>query len=1129
MSRTLHRRAASLAALSLLCAPIAAHAQEFDKLHFRSIGPATMSGRVSDLAIYEANPAIWYVGTAHGGVWKTTSNGALFTPLFQDQGLIAIGDVAVSQINPDLVWVGTGESNNRQSTSWGGGIYKSTDGGKTFAMMGLPQSKHINRIVIHPTNNDVVLVAATGPLFGPGGERGVYKTTDGGKSWKQVLKGDDDTGANDLVMSATDPNILFASMYQRRRTACCMNGGGPGSALWKSTDGGDTWTKVTGTGFPTGPLGRIAVDVFRQSPNIVFATVEGPAPGTQRAAAATENMEAAPAAPAGRGVVAGVSGVYKSTDGGATWTKQSNTNARPMYFSQLRIDPVNPERIYMGGVGLHLSVDGGRTFETDAALVTHDDVHGIWIDPKNPDHVIIGNDGGLATSYDMSRTWQFIENVPVGLFYHVGFDMETPYNVCGGMQDNYDWCGPSASRMNRGIFNYDWFQILGGDGFVAIPDLRDSRIIYTESQDGNMVRRNKVTGESKSIRPTPQNVVNATAGEAYRFHWDTPLMLSPNDPGVLLAAANRVFRSTDRGDSWTAISPDLTKNEKRDSIVTMGLKGSDIAISRNDGISQWPTIVALSESPKQKGVFYTGTDDGTVSMSKDNGATWQNITKNLPGFPVGHAFVSEVVPSRFESGTVYITVDNHRLNDYEPYIWVSTDFGASFKSLTATLKGEVVKTLTEDTRNPDVLYIGTETGIFLTLDRGKTWKRLKANFPTVRVDELTIHPRDNALLVATHGRALWILDHLEPIQEFSAAQKADATLFTPGPSLQWKAKDDRNDEFWGHQFFTGENPPTETVLQLHLKKAVTNPMLRISDASGAVVRELALPAAKNVAGIQTVCWDQRVEPIREATPAGGPPAGGPPAGGPGGGFGGGGRGPIPGLPTPLPTIGYLPDNPCAAAGGAGGGGFGRGGGGANQGPQVLPGTYTVALVVDGKTVESKPLTIVMDPQVQLTGAQRVAYNALATELHSAQQAGAAAAAPMTALLAEVRKAAAKMDSTPTLADSVKTQFAAFRKDFDAVRAKLGAGAPAIAFGPGGGGGGAGFGTNDTNVLARLGAVKTGMLGLWETPSESVQRQAASAKAAVEAAVTESKAFMARARSISAMLAANGITLAVPAN
>jgi hypothetical protein len=560
----------------------------------------------------------------------------------------------------------------------------------------------------------------------------------------------------------------------------------------------------------------------------------------------------------------------------------------------------------------------------------------------------------------------------------------------------------------------------------------------------------------------------------------------------------------------------------------MGLKGSDIAISRNDGISQWPTIVSLAESPKQKGVYYTGTDDGTVSMSKDNGATWQNITKNLPGFPAGHAFVSEVVPSRFESGTVYITVANYRQNDYAPYVWMSTDFGATFRAITAGLAGEVVRTLTEDTRNPDVLYVGTETGIFLTLDRGKSWKRLKANFPTVRVDELTIHPRDNALLVATHGRALWILDHLEPIQEFNAAQKADATLFTPGPSLQWKAKDDRNDEFWGHQFFTGENPPTETVLQLHLKKAVINPMLRISDASGAVVRELAVPAAKNVAGIQTVCWDQRVEPIRESAPVGGAPVGGPPGGGGPGGFGGGGRGPIPGMPVSLPTIGYLPENPCAAAGAAGGGGFGRGGGNAAQGPQVLPGTYTVALVVDGKTVESKPLTIVMDPLVQLTSAERVAYNTLATDLHSAQQAGAAAAAPMTALLAEVRKAAAKMDSTPTMADSVKTQFAAFRKDFDAVRAKLGAGAPAFAAGPGGGGG-AGFGSNDANVLARLGAVKSGMLGVWESPSESVQSQATSAKAAVEAAVTEAKTFMARARAMSALLAANGITMTVPAN
>lgn len=565
-------------------------AQEFSALHFRSVGPATMSGRVADLAVYEANPAIFYVGTAHGGVWKTTSNGTMFTPLFQDNGLMAIGDVAVSQTNPDLVWVGTGESNNRQSTSWGSGVYKSTDGGKTFALMGLPTSKHINRILIHPTDNNIVFVAATGPLFGPGGERGIYRTADGGMTWSRVLAGDDDTGANDIAMSASEPNVMFASMYQRRRTACCMNGGGTGSALFKSTDAGLTWNKVTGTGFPTGPLGRISMDIYRGDAKIVYATVEGPSGGGRGAGAASEAAPGeAGAAPAGPPAAAAqsafITGLYRSTDGGATWTKQSGTNARPMYFSQVRVDPSNSDRIYMGGVGLHMSVDGGKTFETDAALVTHDDVHAIWINPANADQVLIGNDGGLAISYDMSRTWQFMENLPVGLFYHVSYDMSLPYKICGGMQDNYDWCGPSASRMNRGIFNYDWFQILGGDGFVAVPDLRDPRIVYTESQDGNMVRRNIVTGESKSIRPTAQNVSNFTAGETYRFHWDTPLMLSPRDPGTLLAAANRVFRSSNRGDSWEAISPDLTRNASRDSIVTMGLKGSSITISRNDGIS----------------------------------------------------------------------------------------------------------------------------------------------------------------------------------------------------------------------------------------------------------------------------------------------------------------------------------------------------------------------------------------------------------------------------------------------------------------------------------------------------------------------------------------------------------------
>ena len=1137
-----HALTAQLAALPV--------AQEFDRLHFRSIGPATMSGRVADLAVFEANPAIYYVGSAHGGVWKTTSNGALFTPLFQDQGLISIGDVTVSQKDPNLVWVGSGESNNRQSISWGGGVYKSTDGGTTFQMMGLANSKHINRIVIDPTNNDVVLVAATGPLFGAGGERGIYKTTDAGRTWKRVLVVDDETGANDLAMSFSDPRLLYASTYQRRRTTCCVNGGGPGSGLWRSTDGGDNWTRIVGNGFPAGGLGRIAVDIYRKDPNIVYASLEGAAAGGRGAAAADESSPDSAAAGGraggggrggrggGGGGDAGVTGLYRSDDGGTTWKKVSSVNPRPLYFSQVRIDPTNADRVYMGGVGLQMTVDGGKTFETDAALVTHDDIHAIWIDPGNPEHVLIGNDGGVAVSYDMSKTWSFIPNLPVGLFYHVGFDMEFPYNVCGGMQDNYDWCGPSASRMGRGIFNYDWFQIQGGDGFVAIPDLRDSRIVYTESQDGNMTRRNKVTGESKNIRPTATNIVNHVAGDTYRFHWDTPLMLSPNDPGTLLAAANRLFKSTDRGDSWTALSPDLTKNENRNDIITMGVKGSDIAFSRNDGVSSWPTIVAVGESPKQPGVYYTGTDDGTVSASKDGGKTWQNITKNLPGFPSGYAFVSKIVPSRFDAATVYVTVDNHRQNDYESYLWVSNDFGATFRSLNSNLRGENVRTLTEDTRNADVLYIGTETGIFLSLDRGARWRRLKANFPTVRVDELTIHPRDNALLVATHGRALWILDHLEPIQEYTAAQKTAATLFTPGMALQWKSKDDRNDEFWGHQFFTGENPPTEAILQVHFTAAVTNPTLRITDATGARVRDLVVPAARNQAGIQTVCWDQRVDPISSGdAPADGGRGAGAGGGGGGGRAGGAGRGPIPNTPMPLPTVGYLPENPCGAGGGGGGGGGGgfggRGGGGAAAGPYVLPGTYSVALMVDGKAVDTKPIKIVMDPAVPLTGLARANYNALVMDLHALQKRGTETAATLNQLYSEVTKAAPKMDSSAAPAAD-KAKLVAFRKEFDAIRAKFGVptgGGNLAAFAAGAavaGGGRGGGAVDNSNVLNRVGTVKGAIMGAWETPSAALLKQSADVKVAMPAAINEANAFLAKARSMSQSLGKYNVTMLVPA-
>jgi len=1084
-------------------------AQEFEGLHFRSIGPATMSGRISDLAVYEANPAVYYAATAHSGLWKTTSGGATFEALFQNEGLISLGDVTISQSDPDLVWVGGGEANNRQTSSWGGGVYKSTDGGENFQHMGLGESYHINRIVIHPDNDNVVLVAAVGSLYKEGGDRGIFKTTNGGQTWTQVLSVDGDTGANDLVMSETNPDVMFASTYQRRRTVCCMNGGGPGSGVWKSTDGGDNWTRVTGGGFAEGPLGRIALDIFELDENLVYALVEGPGGGGRGGGAA-----AAEDAPPNRGV-------FRSTDGGATWEHRSNTNPRPMYFSQMRIDPNDPDRILMGGVGLHMSVDGGETFVTDAARSIHDDVHAIWINGDNPAHILIGNDGGIAVSHDSSFTWTFLPNLTAGLFYHVSYDMEYPYNICGGMQDNYNWCGPSAVRMNRGIMNYDWFQIQGGDGFVAIPDQTDSRWVYTESQNGNMTRRNVVTGESKSIRPSGANVVNMPEdGAGFRFNWDAPMVFSPHDPTVLIVAANHVFRSNDRGDSWTMISPDLTSNMDRDELEVMGVAIADVTIARNDGVSSWPTLISLAESPRLPGVIYSGADDGTVSVTRDNGETWQNISGNIPGLPE-LAWISEVVPSRFGGARVYVTVDDHRNGGFGTHMWMSTDFGETFQSISGNLSNEVIKTLTEDTRNPDVLYVGTETGIFVSLDRGGSWSRLQGdNFPTVRVDELTIHPRENALLVGTHGRSVWVLDDLGPIQGYAAAAEADAALFDPAPALQWKGLDNRNEEFWGHQFWAGENPPKEAVLQYYLSGAATDPAIRITDASGALVRELAIEDDRNAAGIQAICWDQRRQPIPTPDIGDGaePAAAGGGRGG-GGRGGGGGASAIPGLPSAQPESGYMPSNPC-------GGGGGRGG--ANSGPYTAPGTYNVSLMVDGAEVDTKPLTIVMDPEVQFTTAERARYDEILGGLHQAQGAGTRLSGVLHNLHASVE--AITDDQRDDLSGDLEDEFDAFAEALEEVRVKFG-----VPLGQGGGGGGrggfgrgGGGGAPSPNVLSPVGSVKNAIGSIWETPRPSMMRRAEDAERALRAAMREARQLIATARQLEEPLQSAGISITLPA-
>ena len=1150
-------------------------ADEFAGLHFRSIGPASMSGRVSDLAVYEANPAVWYVGTAHGGVWKTTSNGNLFEAQFQNESLMSIGAVAMSQKDPNLVWAGTGESNNRQSTSWGDGVYKSTDGGRTWKNMGLKESRHINRIVVDKDDANIVFVAATGPLFGPGGDRGVYKTTDGGTTWKMVLKGDADTGANDLVVATTDKRIMYASMYQRRRVQCCMNGGGPGSGIFKSTDAGETWTRLS-TGLPAGSLGRIGLDVFRRSANILYALVEaeGPAGGGGRGGAGGGGGAAGAAAGGGRGAggagaaggrggAAGAAapapapqapaaaqagtGLYRSDDGGANWRRVNAANPRPMYFSQVRIDPNNPDVVYLGGVGVHLTTDGGVTMGTDVAQVIHDDIHAIWINPANSEHVLIGGDGGVAVSWDRARTWMQYPNLPLALYYHVGYDFETPYNVCGGLQDNYNWCGPSATRSSRGIVNSNWFQVQGGDGFVAIVDPRDSRIVYSESQDGNIQRKNKITGESRNIRPNFQNTSPAPADGAlpFRWNWDTPIVFSPHESGALWVAANKVFKSNDKGDSWTVMSPDLTTNADRNEIEVMGLRGTDIRIARNDGISSWPTIVSLAESPKQPGMIFTGSDDGLVAMSKDGGKTWdRDLANRMPGFPKG-TWISEVVPSKFDANTVYVTVDGHRLNDYNTYVYASTDAGATFRSTNANLKGEVVRTMTEDPRNADVLYLGTESGIFVTIDRGKSWKRLRGrNFPNVRVDEITIHPRDNAMIVGTHGRAVWILDHLEPIQEYAAAQAAtaDAKLFAIPNAMQWRSKDDQNDEFWGHQTFVGENPPTDAVIQFFIKKPVNDLRFKITDVTGREVRELILPAGRNVAGIGTICWDMRVQPLPAIAPAGG--GGGAPggaAGAPGGGAaapgragGGGGGGGQAGAPgggrgggagggigfTPLPVAGVMPFNPCG-----GGGGFG---GGAS--PLVLPGTYTVAMTIGGKVVESKTMKVTADSGFQMNDVSLKRYNDVVMDLHDLQRRGIEMANALNSVHAQMTELAAKVPA------DAKAQFDAAQKELDAIRPKFGAAAPGAggaggAAGGAGGGGGRGGGgapVNTADLVGRTGAIKTQMLAFVELPSDSLMKGYQDVKLALPKAIADGNAFLVKAMTLSAALKKHNQTLTVPA-
>jgi photosystem II stability/assembly factor-like uncharacterized protein len=964
---------------------------------WRSIGPANMGGRIDDLAVVESNPSIIYMGFATGGLWKSTNNGTTWTSIFDEQPVSSIGDIAIAPSNPDIIYVGTGEPNNRQSSSFGAGVYKSTDAGKRFEYVGLKDTQTIARVVVDPKNADIVYVAAVGHLFGPNPERGLYKTTDGGKTWTNTKFIDEHTGFTDVAIDPSNPKVLIAASYQRRRVPWGFNGGGAGSGLWKTTDAGKTWTKLEGSGLPSNPIiGRIGLDIARSRPATIYATMEvGPSGGT----GAGVNEDGTLMAPGQRGGGGGggrgqplpppdpnKSGVWRSDDSGRTWKFLSNRGDRWMYYSKIRIDPTNPEIAYQGGAPFFKTVDGGKTWRTVDGLA-HSDHHAIWINPANNNHLLVGNDGGLNVSYDQGESWEFVNTMAVGQFYAISADMRKPYVVCGGLQDNGSWCGPSATRSANGILNSDWYRVGGGDGFYTQNDPTDWTTVYSESQDGNTNRLNLRTGTSTSIRPrgpagrggggapaaTPEtptpaaqtpaapagfgpNVVpTPPQGTTYRFYWNTPFILSPHNPRTVFLGADRLFRSYDRGDTWVG-SPDLTNNIGRNDRPIMGVPGTAPMASKHDGAASYSNIVTIGESPLVPGIIWAGTNDGNVQVSRDSGNTWKNVAGNVPGVPK-ETHVSRVEPSRYDAGTCYVTFDGHRTDDHKPYVFKTTDFGETWTSISANLPQGHVNVIREDPKNRNLLYLGTEYAFYISLNGGKEWKRFMAGLPTVRIDDVIVHPRDNDLILGTHGRSIYIMDDITALQQLTdATLTADAAVLDIRPAVAWTTDMQKAITVGGAKHFRGQNPPRGSAISYWLKSDVAGDVrISITDVTGREIRSLN---GMKTAGLNRVQWDLTMTPGggRGRGQGGGEGAAAPTATGQPQPAPAGQQPAQPGQPASAQEATPAQATPAQAAGGGGRGGGGRGGFG---GAAVAPGTYLVKITAGDKVLGQK--TIVVEP------------------------------------------------------------------------------------------------------------------------------------------------------------------------
>lgn len=763
-------------------------------LKFRSIGPALTSGRVSDIAVNPNNFNEYYIAVASGGVWKTTNHGVNYQPIFDAEGSYSIGCITIDPNQSSTIWVGTGENNNQRSVGYGDGVYKSTDGGKTWKNMGLKESEHISKIIVDPRNSDVIYVAAYGPLWSDGGDRGVYKSVDGGENWEQVHFISDKTGTCDLVMDPTNPDVLYEAVHQRRRHVFTYIGGGPESAIYKTTDGGKTWNESK-SGLPEGKMGRIGLAVSPADANVVYAIVE--AEGDAH-------------------------GFFRSTNKGATWEKRSKYKTSGNYYQEIYCDPYDVDKVFSMNTWLHHTENGGKNFVATGESKKHVDNHCIWINPTNTDHWIVGCDGGVYETYDHATSWEYKANIPITQFYKVSIDYDTPfYNVFGGTQDNSSQAGPSRTINNAGILNSDWYITVGGDGYETQVDPTNPNIIYAQWQYGGLIRYDRQSGERIGIKPQP-----GKDEAAFRWNWDSPLLISPHDPKTLFFCANKVFKTEDRGNSWKAISPDLTRQVDRNKMKVMGEIQSPDVVMKNKSTTIYGNIVAFDQSPKNENLLYVGTDDGLIQVSENGGETW-NKKEAFPGVP-NMTYVNMLWASQHDENTVYATFNNHKKGDFKPYIMKSVDRGNSWTAIQNDLPERgTVYSIAEDHIDPMLLFAGTEFGCFVTVNGGKNWVELSAGLPTICVRDMAIQKRENDLVLGTFGRGFYILDDYSSLRKLTKESlEADAKIFPIKESLAYVESNPlglRGVGSQGASMYTAPNPEFGATFTYYVKEKPKSP------------------------------------------------------------------------------------------------------------------------------------------------------------------------------------------------------------------------------------------------------------------------------------------------------------------